>query len=249
MIAPEQLVQPDGAVWKRYPIDGGHLVVTQKGQELLHEMPKLPKLLCEYRRLAVGRTALGSSARREYIGHGDHAVVYRFTPDLVIKEGLTRTVFAEQGRPEAPHIQALERMDRVYDVIKTGHETGAVPRWLDMPDHYGAIESANLDRHYMLMQCVDSGITIGDILLEDGEDPDREALVRREFGAVTEEDTEEILDLTARARGMLVGAVEDAGLDPTVYLAESEWHQGNVLVERAPAPVQDSNFKLWVIDQ
>lgn len=241
MIQREVLTQPDGANWHIYHLDRGFVALTSRGRELLHDQPDVLASLHTYRQMvvdiSVGRTALAdNSGVRTYFASGGNSDLYAVKPELAIKE----------ATDSQSAWSALQRMDRLCSVIE-----GRVPRWINIPAHYGLLYSANLQRQYTLMQKVDSGITVKDI---DFYVTDPEALtplkleqVKREFGTVSPADHEAVANGFFMAEALLHGALKAEDLTPKDYLPD--FHDGNVLVERSRTPIAGSNFKFWVIDQ
>ena len=58
---------------------------------------------------------------------------------------------------------------------------------------------------------------------------------------------EEIRGAYLRREEHMHKAVADSGRCPEDVLPDL--HEGNVLVERLPAPIDDQTYKMWVIDQ
>ncbi len=241
MISREVFEQPDGAHWQIYHINRGFIALTSRGQELLSTRPGVWPALHAYRQAVtekgMGKTALpGALGTRAYFASGGRSDVYELQPGLAIKE----------ANNEQSVWNALLRMDTLCSVIE-----GGLPRWLDIPTHYGALVSSNLGTQFLLMQKIDSGLTVQDVhssVIERHLMSDMKLeQVRREFGSVSNRDHEVIMNRFAESEALLRKGLISNGLMPEDYLPD--YHPGNVLVERSHTPVGGSDFKLWVIDQ
>lgn len=223
--------RPDGALWQVYDLpSGGQVILTSQGRELFSRHPDALKLMHEYRKSVIGRCA-GASAIRQHLKSGGNSDVYSVGPDLAVKEGLNTQSL----------MFALNRMDGLFSVIEK-----SVPRWIDIPAHYGLLYSRELDRQYMLMQKVDNGVTVEDVLSLD-EDPDTRQEVEAVLGPMDIDRQEEVRRRFALTGIVLNAALASNDLDPSDYLPD--FHPGNVLVTGVRTPIAGSNFKLWVIDQ
>lgn len=231
---PEVLMQHDGAEWHRYKVDDGlDLTLTSRGRELFDNRAEVKDNLQAYVRKALGGTALVGSDIRLYFARGSNSRVYTMGQDLLVKETAGHSMES-----------ALVRMDRIYTAIETH-----VPRWIDMPVHYGVLSGNKLHDDYMLMHRVDAGVNVGHII-----DPNSDEFtelerigVEKEFGKVTKGERQEIEHRFNLAEQILHQAIADEGLIPNDYL--TDWHPGNVLVERLNTPIASSPYRLWVIDQ
>ncbi len=233
MINRETEVRPDGAIWRRYLIDKGEVVLTSRGRELFHNNPELWRDIHAYRNKLLGKVALGESSTREFFAKGTNARLYKLNDTLLVKE-------AALNGMNMP--LALKRMDTIQSVIENG-----APRWIDMPVHYGLLATQKLDRQYVLMDRVDAGITVEHIAApEELSEVERRGL-HSEFGAVSLDDQAEVADRYEQLKQILDQSLADADLVPSDYL--TDWHMGNVVVERLQTPIAGSNFKMWVIDQ
>jgi hypothetical protein len=137
---------------------------------------------------------------------------------------------------------ALERMDRLCGAIEQG-----VPRWLDIPAHYGLLTSPDLTHQYMMIQQIDTGVTVENVLKGNGSTPAQREMVERHFGDMTDEQRHLVQTRFDQAGPILTNALVGSGLEPEQYMPD--WHEGNVLVEPLRVPVAGTPFKFWVIDQ
>jgi hypothetical protein len=144
-------------------------------------------------------------------------------------------------------IDALERMDTVKHII----EIGAVPRWIDMPAHYGAFRldpSSGADKQFVLMDRVDAGVNVHHVTHPENMSELERIGFASQFGILTDEERAEIEERFYDAHDILQNAIaEETMRDPTTFL--TDWSDQNVVLERLTTPVGGSNFKLWVIDQ
>lgn len=224
--------RPDGAMWRRFSIEGGEVVLTSRGRELFADNPGLREELHEYRRAAVlGHTSTEGTMRR-FFAEGTNARIYTLNDDLLVKEAVKNGMNMSL---------ALRRMDAIQAVMELG-----VPQWIRMPVHYGLIRSDNMEHQYMLMDRVDAGITVEHIT-----DPEiswvQRMGVEAEMGPITAEDRTEVAWRYAEAEQILTQALADAGHVPRDYL--TDWQPLNVVVERLTTPVAESNFMFSIIDQ
>lgn len=223
--------RPDGAEWHIYHTDDGIVALTSKGRESLDL--DTWRNLREYRKKVMGQTALdGDPQVRRYFVSGGNSDVYHLNDRLVVKE----------AKPTGSVFYSMERMDTIYDIIST-----SMPRWIDMPAHYGFLQSRHLNHQYLLMERVDSGLTVQDVIDPEIPNNRQRDAITREFGMVTPEDQIEVKRRFEVAKEILTTAVEAAGYQPDDLL--TDLHEGNMLVERLRTPVAGSNFKMWVIDQ
>lgn len=233
MLKREMLEQPDGAVWESFEIKGGKIVLTSKGRELFRERPETWKELRSYKKRAMGAPALQSfPVVREHFASGGNSDVYTLSEGLAVKEAhLTGSLFF-----------TVERMDRLLNVVESN-----VPRWIDIPDHYGLLFASHLRKQYLLMQKIDSGVTVQNVLTPGEMSDEQAAALEAEFGDIGQAEVDEVGERYEEAHDILTASLEDRGYNPAEYL--TDWHEGNVLVERLETPVAGSPLKMWVIDQ
>jgi hypothetical protein len=97
------------------------------------------------------------------------------------------------------------------------------------------------------MQKIDSGVTVQNVL-SPGEMSDvQAAALEAEFGDLSQAQIDEVGERYEEAQDILTTSLEGGGHNPAEYL--TDWHEGNVLVERLETPVAGSPLKMWVIDQ
>ncbi|HEY4963455.1 MAG TPA: hypothetical protein VIH90_02035 [Candidatus Saccharimonadales bacterium] len=236
MISREFAPMADGSIWQYYHLADGIAVLTSKGRELIHERPETLRELRNYRRKVLGRTATAESGLvRQWFSNGGNSDIYELAAGsgLVVKETTT----------EQAMYHALNRMDRFKTII----EGGDVPRWIDIPVHYGLLTTSSSEADYMLMQKIDSGVTVRDII-DDSEEPSPQAAeALLSLGLIDGQFRQEVADQFILARSILDTAIINAGHEPRDYMPD--WDQANVLVERLETPIAGSHVMLWVIDQ
>jgi hypothetical protein len=227
-------LRPDGAKWTEYLLPSrGVVVLTSSGRELLHDHPHLWKEVRNYRKAVTGRK-MGELGVREHLASGGNSDVYFLgsgKPQIAVKEAQnTQSAYS-----------ALLRMDTIQGVVEK-----ELPRWFNLPPHYGLLDAASLDRQYLFMEAVDAGITLEDIQQAQPGSPRLER-VRQSMGKLTDNEKMEIRGRFDYAHEMLLDALWANDLDPEAYL--TDWHEGNVLVERLATPIAESHFLLSLIDQ
>lgn len=207
----------DGSKWRVYDVDGGHLVLTQNGQHLLSKNPSLGGALRRYRHEVLNPQ--DSPFVRKPFRHGGNSDVY----DV----GDTGLVMKEAGNRQSIWF-ALERLDYLYGICEQ-----SLPPHIRVPEHYGALFSTNLDRQFLLMEKVNNGITIQDVV-DNGSDPKKVEMIKTAFNG---------------ARSLLDEAIarhaKDDGYPHSLLV---DWHEGNVVVDFGK-PAGEYPFTLYIIDQ
>jgi len=140
---------------------------------------------------------------------------------------------------------AMQRMDRLYTIMK-GRD---VPKWIGMPEHYGFVDHRDLPAQYLIVQKINSGITIQDLLdyPDQPDDSPRKQLILKTLGPLDESKIDHINNDFKNMREIITAAVEHAGQSPKDYIVD--WHAANVLYEKQPYPIAGRRYKLWLIDQ
>lgn len=240
MVQREHFIKPDGATWTSYPLEGGELLLTAQGNQLLHDSPEVIRLFRAYRKAVTNRTPgraripeVDGMPARQHFTSGGNSDLYTFGSRLVVKEGTGAMSL----------YSALERMDELHNVL----EKGSVPRWIDMPTHYGLLVARSLDRQYLLMEKVDAGITVEHVVKGGGTTAAQREELATKFGDMGSRRRWEVAGQFSLMREHLNEAISRQGLNPDQYLPD--WHEGNVLVEPLKVPIGDSHYKFWIIDQ
>jgi hypothetical protein len=240
--ADYQVDQDSGAVWSvfRDPKSLGFTIITAAGAELLKDPNETATdLMRKYRSIELGKFALFRKGVdvREILGQGQEATVYTMGSDFAVRE--VHGIMSETGA-----IGHLQRMDRINSVIEHG-----LPRWLNLPIHYGLRADTKTNTTYTLMERIDHGITVEDIQRYPHELPrDRIKLIRNEMHGYIDDAKKKVPALYERAYEVLAEALQETGKEPDHFL--TDWRPRNVLVEgHLRAPIAGSSYSLTVIDQ
>lgn len=234
--------QPNGAVWPvfyDFSTPGDLVVLTGAGQELYGDperWERTSRLIHRYKIAEMGDTALqGSDPEiRQKLGQGQQATVYSMGPYAVREEAATKGDWAAIGE--------LEGMALINELIEHG-----MPRWLHVPLHYAIHVDPLAQKTYTLMDKIDSGLTLEDIINYPEVPEERKTLVASELGDEVGAAQAVVPDLFDRAHDFLAEAIEANGKDTEEVL--NDWEPRNVLVERLPYPIAGENYSLHVIDQ
>jgi hypothetical protein len=231
----------DGSFWRQYESPESLIILTSAGRELFGQGrigPALTAYVDEYLSEAAGKLDPRTPNRR-YLADGGSAKVFTVgTHELVIKEAKP---LGDQLLP------ALQRMDMLIGAVEQH-----CPRWIDIPKHYGVLISKHDPRkQFMLIEKIDCGVTVGDVL-NYGKEPREEHLethVERIFGpelsAVQAEVARRFKEMTGRLRTALMNEY----LSQDEYLPDIDHNLYNIVLERLETPVAGSSLKFWVIDQ
>ena len=226
------------------------LLVTAEGKKLFAHNDRLLKKLLVFKRSSNKKKE--AVHVRKYLGGEGNGSVYAV--------GRTGIAIKEAGTQQSVH-WALERMDGLYRAIENGKRHRLIPEWIGLPKHYGYLIppiSTEDQRQYMLMQQIDSGVTIEDVRsLSSGTIEDRERIQNRLGTPLTQTEIQGIEEQWKKLEGFLNTAIVQAntskGVDEqrTFKQMVPDFHEGNVLIERVKFPKRngDEPFKLWVIDQ
>jgi hypothetical protein len=125
------------------------------------------------------------------------------------------------------------------------------PRWIDIPKHYGVVMPKRDRKHeYMLIQKIDDGITVGDILYHDHpREPHLSESLLRNFGPVTPQLKKDIRERWDLLKIEVRRALMAEHMNPDELLPDLDHNEYNILVERADNPIAGSPYKFWIIDQ
>lgn len=236
-----QVDQEDGARWSIYEDQSDirrFTILTSSGGELMNgpQKEQLESLVQQYRAAELGGVALDGTSPdiRQELGRGQEAIVYRLGPYAVREEKSIKGVYVA--------LAELSRMDAINDVIDEG-----LPRWLNLPAHYILHSDPSTQKTYTLMDRIDGGITVEDIVNYPSIPDAKAEAVQKEVGEHLEDAQEKVPPLYDRAHKILSDAIESKGKSPDKFL--TDWHERNVIVERQHTPVAGSNYLLNVIDQ
>jgi len=232
----------DGAIWRQFEIEGGVIVLTSSGQELLkHQNPHtFFESLRQYKDAVEGRNHNGNA--RQYLANGGNGEVYSIAGhSLVVKE----------SRSSHSLYSALQRMDTLSRVIETH-----LPHWVSVVPHYGLITARNLDREYLLMQKIDNGISLEDLVQYVNRSSARSdsltASIGKYFPNLNHADIEVLLDQVRELEDKLKEYVNNSEALEQGHTYKSlmpDPNYANILVEPLNTPIGGKRFKLWIIDQ
>lgn len=238
-----QLQRPDGAIWKSFQKSEIDVLLTARGHELLTGSPELETKLCAYLTRSIGGIATRpADGVRSFFGNDSNGRVYTLDQTAY---GYSMLVKETNGHSM---VNALDRLDRIKGVIDKQRKLGVMPGNIDVPDHYGVVKGPNLPCQYVLMQGIDSGINVRDIVDFDSLNAKERAGIDHLVGPVTSAVQDEVRQGYALTEQILHEAIaEETGQSPTRLL--SDWHEGNVVLERLAKPIDNQNWAYWVIDQ
>ena len=243
MVHPDMTVdQEDGARWSVFYNPHhleGYTILTSEGNTLVQNQNEneLRSLVHRYRAAEFGGIALfgEDSTMRQELGRGTEAIVYRMGQFAVREQVGLIGMYVALGE--------LQRMDAINGVIEHG-----LPRWLHIPSHYALHADPKQQKTYTLMDRVDGGITVEDVVgYPNAIQKKRAHVVEKDLGEHIDEAQEQVPELYDRAHIILSDAIRDAGKLPESYL--TDWKPRNVVIERLSTPVAGSNYNLNVIDQ
>lgn len=233
--------QSDGTIWNIFENpseDRQYAVITGVGQDLLSgpERKELLQLMGRYRVAEMfGDAIFGADDNmRQWLGNGQEATVYSMGPYAVREQFGIKPIYSALGE--------LQRMNEISHVIDYG-----LPRWLHLPNQYALYTDARLQKTYTLMDRIDGGVTIQDVIDYPELPPQKVQAVVKELTSNIDFAKSELPQMLDRAYAILANAIEQSGKIATEYL--TDWQPRNVLVEWIGTKVAGSHFSLNVIDQ
>jgi hypothetical protein len=235
----------DGSKWRTYETPNSIFVLTGVGRSLILEDGLYTKLQAYSQDLIENDTDTQEPKTRNFLAAGGNAKVFSVgDTQLAIKEARMST---DELSPDQL-LPALERMDRLVYAIEKN-----CPRWIDIPQHYGVlIPKKNPLQQFMLMQKIDSGITVTDILSAGSKNERTEHYLNPSslvsFGPIDSTTKSEIKKLYEEMLVKVRNSLMLEYMSPDEYLPDIK-NQDNVLVERLQNPIAGKMFKLWIIDQ
>jgi len=231
----------DGSLWRIYDTPNSLVYLTGSGHQLLVNNPNMHHYLKEYI-LAIENQDSSPESARPFFAKGSQSSVFSLGDKrLLVKEA------KPNGEALLP---SLERMDRLVDAVQK-----SCPRWIDVPHQYGALVSkSDISKQFMLVEKIDSGVTVGDVLGVGGLTQRSDTGFLHEgaldsFGTITPELQNEIKNRFLEMSGLLRKALLDNMLSPDIYLPDFDYNPYNVALERLNVPEAGSQIKYWVIDQ
>lgn len=251
MINIEQIIRPDGDVWYKAHKYCADVLVTSKGNDILINDPQIENDVELYIQLAlqdqnkdVKKSSIAANRGiRSYFSEDTNGIVYnlnqrKYGDKILVKETNGHSMQ-----------NALYRLDRIKQIIDSRRSQGKFPLWIDVPDHYGLVTGRTLPSQFVLMQGIDAGINVRDVIKDFNALNGIERFgVETSLGIVNDKVIEEVSIGYALAEHLLKEAIaEETQQVPTELL--SDWHEGNVVLEKLAKPLERSNFRYWVIDQ
>jgi hypothetical protein len=231
--------QFDGSIWRQYETPDYRILLTGVGRRLFATR-RMHRLLGPYIADYL-RDNKDPDSHRPFLSEGGNAKVFSLTEDFVVKESLPRS--------ESSLFASMDRTDRLKDSVEKH-----CPRWIDIPDHYGAmISRSNIHKQFMLVQKIDHGVTVGDVINYQEGEINRStggALAYdslEKFGEITPQLKAEVFDRFDRMKIILADAVREEGLDVERFLPDINTNPYNVVLEKLDTPEAGSFVKYWVI--
>ncbi len=229
----------DGSIWRQYESPSYLFVITSLGRQLLREHRTFGDFT-RYNNDYINERD-DPTAFRSYLAEGRSGQVFTLGNDLVVKE----------AKPFGDSLfGALNRMDQLIDALQKN-----CPSWIDVPAHYGlAISKTDTSKQFMLMQKIDHGVTVGDIMSTRESYSTRtnlgslSASALDKFGPITPELQEEVKERYESLKYLAKRAVLKEGLNPDVYLPDIDYPY-NVVIEKLATPIAGSRIKYSIIDQ
>ena len=180
----ESQVMEDGELWYHATLtdvpddslvaNGSVITVTAEGKSLLAKKGLTTKKLLVFMRASVGHEQK-PHVRRFIAGQGNGTVYALGTSGLAIKETAgTQSIHS-----------AVERMDSLYRILENATRNGYLPAWIGLPKHYGYLTppaGAKNNRQYLLMEKIQDGVTVEDILSFDERGEEERNQVNQRLG-------------------------------------------------------------------
>jgi hypothetical protein len=241
---PEE--QFDGSRWEIIDTPNSIIFLTSQGRERL-ALGGVSKALGLYAKDAEESTtrlddSLWNPETRIHLATGANAIVYFVgNTDLVIKE---------QKEESDDLIGGLRRMDKLSYAIEK-HS----PRWIDIPRHYGIMVQKNPWLQLLLMERIDAGVSVGDIInfpkgIEAARTPELYRAVDKNFDPKNNPTLfGEVIGRFNKIKVIIRKALAAEGLCPDTYIPDLDNNPHNVMVEALETPVAGSDKKFWIIDQ
>lgn len=237
-----EISQDDGAIWtafyNRQCPDDNYLLMTSSGRVLFlgengTPFHKLKELFSGYRDAEIEGEEFDE--RRNFLGKGQQATVYGMgwlaVREISGKQGLYRT------------ISELQSMDELACVVE-----GGLPRWINVPHMFACYSDPELQKRYMLMQRIDSGLTIEDVVNYPNVDDHAAKRTLQELGREpNDDDKNELKRLFSTAWFVIGNVIKERGRTPESMLVD--WEPRNVIVEALRTPIAGERFSLSIIDQ
>ena len=239
----EHIQRFDGQNWRTFDIQGGYVVITAEGEKLAHKRPDILNSLRKYKLEAKQNIGPDQATTRIYFKSGGNADVYTILQKgVVVKENSASSGYSLWS--------SLDRMDYLHSICED-----KMPDHIRVPKHYGVIMSRDLKKQYLIMEQINAGLNVADILNPDIDSHLQVEIMNyfklagynnmsysemKRFVKNAYDDAKEKLDKA------ITKAYEDGKLPYDQLL--TDWAEGNVIVD-FDRPTEDLPFTLWVIDQ
>lgn len=203
-----------GIPLRKFDISRGHVLLTREGNTLLHDRTVLQKM---HSYIEEAKTPdLSDPATRIYFREGGNGFIFLVGDlPLVVKE-------QSNSRSMEPFLIRMAQLEQM---------SAEFPPYIQVPKHYGILYSDRLAKEYLLMQKINGGLTVYDIM----ERPDH-------YGDAGKRAVEKY----EGAYDQISTVISGHGLSPEQYLGD--WKEENVLVDFSQ-PRGSLPFSLWIIDQ
>lgn len=239
-LAMRTFEQFDGSKWRQYESPTSIFLLTESGRRLL-AAENVGRLLHSYADDYHNGRESDKDTRR-FLAEGGNARVFSV--------GNSRLAVKEKRPLGDDLFGALYRMDKLFHAVTVETEC---PEWIGLPQHYGiGIFKNDTSRQFMLMEKVDEGVTVGDVLNyhhTDQREPHLKESVDRLYGPVTDEFQHDIAKRHALALGELRSALVAKALSPDEFLPDIDHNLYNIVLEPFQDSSGQSSVKFWVIDQ
>lgn len=203
----------DNIHYRQFDIKGGQILLTAEGDKLLHSRSILSKL---QKYLEEIRTKNSHPDSRIYLREGGNGRVYLVGDlPLAIKEMSN----SKSTESTLARLEILRRASKAF------------PAHIKVPIHYGILSTGILDKEYLLMEKINDGLNVMDIIDQPERFGDAGTLAIKAYN---------------KAKDEVIVSLTEQGLDPDLYI--EDWKEENVLVDFSK-PSSPLPFTLWIIDQ
>lgn len=226
----------DGSVWRLYESPESLILLTGQGRRLMVG----DAIGCLIRDYSVDYAdgIEGKQETRRFIAEGGNARVF----------GMKDSGFAvKEKRPGGESLfESLNRMDLLYHAV-----TEHCPGWIGIPKHFGIFaQKDDLQKQFLLMEKIDDGVTVGDILHFDmPREAHLQASADRLHGPINEKLISETKKRFEAIKGHLRKALLSEYLNPDQYIPDIDNNPYNICVEPLETTAGRHETKYWVIDQ
>lgn len=236
------ITMPDGARWRHFEIPDGVVILTSSGNELF-KGSNIKDIFADmrvYRDDIANRRQSGGT--RRYLANGGNGEVYTIGDHmLVVKESMSSQSL----------YSALHRMDSLSRVVESH-----LPHWVSVAIHYGLITSRNLDREYLLIEKIDGGVSLEDLVqyVERGSARSSSLTdsVRKNFPYISKKDIDSLKNQFKEFKDILRNYTLSSEAYEYGHTFESlmpDPNYANILVEKLETPIGGKYYKFYIVDQ